>query len=145
MVWCLVFALPSCSASSTIAAMLGARHFHATTVVRAPAAPSHAALVDFRRGDQVAPAPTASHHHSWLTRHHHTAADDSVMALDAATGYVNANNGAAGIDGAVLLVLAWLGRIAPWSVDTRAGTWPLADAPPLTSCDARRAERPPRA
>ena len=143
-VWCLIFALPICGESSTIAAMLGARHFHAMKSAHALASPSHAVLVDFRRGDQVAQALSASHDHSWLRRHHHAAADDSVMALDAVTGDVNANNGAAGIDGAVVLVLAWFGRIAPWPAHTRAGAWPVADASPFNSCDSRRAERPPR-
>ena len=144
-VWCLVFALPICSASSTLAAMLGARHFHAATAARAPDRLAPAVLVDFRRSSEVAPAPTAPHLHSWLARHHHGAADDSVMALDAATGDANASGGGgSATDGAPVLVLAWLARIAPWPVDTLAGAWPVADASPLNSVDSPRAERPPR-
>lgn len=144
MVWCLVFALPICSASSTIAAMLGARHFHASTAARAPTTFGAAMLVDFRRSGEVATAPAALHAHSWLARHHHSVTDDSVMALDAATDDVNTNNGAAGIDGAGVLVLAWLGRVTPWPFGVLAGAWPVADASPLNSIDARPAERPPR-
>lgn len=143
--WCLVFALPICSASSTLAAMLGARHFHAATTARAPATSGTAVLADFRRSGEVALAPTTPHVHSWLARHHHDAADDSVMALDAATGDANASSsGGSASDGAVVLVLAWLARIAPWPVYAMAGAWPVADASPLHSVDSQRAERPPR-
>lgn len=143
-VWCLVFVLPICSASSTLAAMLGARHFHAATAAGAPATSGMPVLVDFRRNVEVATAPTTPHVHSWLARHHHGAADDSVVALDAATGDANAGSGGSASDGAVVLVLAWLARMAPWPVDALAGAWSVADASPLNSCDSRRAERPPR-
>ena len=102
-------------------------------------------LVDFRRSGEVAPAPMTPHVHSWLARHHHDAADDSVMALDDAAGDANASSsGGSASDGAVVLVLAWLARIAPWPVYALAGAWPVADASPLNGVDSRRAERPPR-
>lgn len=143
-VWSLMLALPICSASSTLAALLGARHFHATTAAHVPAKTLPAVWVDFRRNSQVASTSMASHSHSWLARHHHGSADDSVMALDAAAGDSSAGSSGSGIDGSVVLVLALLSGIKPWQVDALADAWPVEDASPLKSCDLRRVERPPR-
>ena len=145
--WCLMLALPICGASSTLAVLLGSNHFHAAVAAAAPPGRSLPALADFRRGSSATPTSFSSHAHSWLARHQHAAVDDSVIALDTSAGsdtLPGTHSFGSGADGAAALVLAVFSGTDLWQINATACAWRVDDASPLTSCDLRRLERPPR-
>lgn len=146
-VWGLMLALPICGASSTLAALLGSKHFHASVAVAAPPSRSLPALADFRRSSLVTPTPASGHAHSWLSRHPHASVDDSVIALDKSAGsdmLPGTSGSGSAADGSAALVLAVFSGTTIWQLDASACAWHADAASPLTSCDLRRLERPPR-
>ena len=144
-VWGLMLALPICGASSTLAVLLGSKHFHTSVAAAAPPSRSLPALADFRRSSLATPTPTSDHAHSWLARHQHASVDDSVIALDTSAGSdtLPGTHGS-GPDGSAALVLAVFSGTNIWQLDASACAWHADAASPLTSCDLRRLERPPR-
>ena len=146
-VWGLMLALPICGASSTLAALLGSKHFHTSAAATAQPSRSLPALADFRRSSLVTPTPASGHAHSWLARHPHASVDDSVIALDTSAGsdtLPGTHGSSSGADGSAALVLAVFSGTDIWQLDASACAWQADAASPLTSCDLRRLERPPR-
>jgi hypothetical protein len=141
-VWCLLAAVSVYGASAVVTDMLGRQHVHRSVDVSSSAMQG---WVDFRRaGHGVFTSAFQRHSHDTAARHHHDAADETVLASDGEPSTAAADDGANGSGGSVLLNLALAGtlRFAPRGALTFA--WHRAADVPVDSRAGGRLERPPR-
>jgi hypothetical protein len=153
----MIIALPLCGGASAVAALMGARHFHANAVVAK--AESAVAVSDVRTALQPARRPlfvhaavgatAAEHAHHELQRHHHDVDTPNVVFVDvsttaeAARAELDASSAKAG---ASLLPLVFLTQASwPDGAVAQPSPWVEASRWSLQTAEPRALRRPPKA
>ncbi|MEO8280426.1 MAG: hypothetical protein ABI564_12095 [Ideonella sp.] len=150
MVWCLLFAIPLYGFTGSLVQLLGNEHVHRsdfTSVVSAnaaiptPGSGDFRALEDFRRlaSGQGHAEHAPGHSHDGFQRHHHDAADTSVIALD---GGASPDEGGGAAAPHLLAFTAPVSFALPPLPPFR---WPAALQSAVAPWIADSMERPPKA